>query len=78
MFYGPSGTGKTHAVEAVANELNGLLIHLSPAKLKGTHNMFIKQTNCICEKGPQQGMSVRGLADIHWFNCERFNIDREL
>ena len=35
MLYGPSGAGKTHAVEAVAHELGGLLIHLNPAKLKG-------------------------------------------
>lgn len=35
MLYGPSGTGKTHAVEAVANELGALLIHLTPAKLRG-------------------------------------------
>jgi hypothetical protein len=35
MLYGPSGSGKTHAVEAIAYELGGLLIHLSPAKLKG-------------------------------------------
>ena len=30
MFYGPSGTGKTLAVEAVSHELGGLLIHLTP------------------------------------------------
>jgi SpoVK/Ycf46/Vps4 family AAA+-type ATPase len=35
MLYGPSGSGKTHAVEAVAHELGALLIHLSPAKLRG-------------------------------------------
>lgn len=35
MFYGPSGTGKTLMVEAIANELGALLIHLSPSKLKG-------------------------------------------
>lgn len=35
MLYGPAGAGKTHAVEAVANELGALLIHLTPAKLKG-------------------------------------------
>jgi len=35
MFYGPPGTGKAHAVESIANELNALLIHISPAKLKG-------------------------------------------
>jgi hypothetical protein len=35
MLYGPSGAGKTHAVEAVAHELGALLIHLNPAKLKG-------------------------------------------
>lgn len=35
MLYGPSGAGKTHAVEAVAHELGALLIHLSPAKLRG-------------------------------------------
>lgn len=35
MLYGPSGAGKTHAVEAVAHELGGLLIHLNPAKLRG-------------------------------------------
>lgn len=29
--------GKTHAVEAVAHELGALLIHLSPAKLKGLY-----------------------------------------
>ena len=35
MLYGPSGAGKTHAVEAVAHELGALLIHLNPAKLRG-------------------------------------------
>ena len=35
MLYGPSGTGKTLAVEAVAYELGGLLIHLTPDKLRG-------------------------------------------
>ena len=30
LFYGPSGTGKTLAVEAVTHELGGLLIHLTP------------------------------------------------
>jgi len=35
MLYGPCGSGKTHAVEAVAHELGALLIHLSPSKLKG-------------------------------------------
>lgn len=35
MLYGPSGSGKTHAVEAVTTELGGLLIHLTPAKLRG-------------------------------------------
>eukprot|EP00981_Chlorochromonas_danica_P013134 scaffold5903_cov165-Ochromonas_danica.AAC.9 len=35
MLYGPAGSGKTHAVEAVAHELGALLIHLTPAKLKG-------------------------------------------
>ena len=35
MFYGPSGSGKTMLVQAVANELGALLIHLTPAKLKG-------------------------------------------
>ena len=35
MFYGPSGTGKTLAVEAAANEVGALLIHLSPEKLRG-------------------------------------------
>ena len=35
MFYGPSGSGKTHAVESVAHELGALLLHLSPAKLRG-------------------------------------------
>jgi hypothetical protein len=35
MLYGPGGSGKTHAVEAVAYELGALLIHISPAKLKG-------------------------------------------
>mmetsp|Transcript_1053 Transcript_1053/g.1385 ORF Transcript_1053/g.1385 Transcript_1053/m.1385 type:complete len:443 (+) Transcript_1053:1468-2796(+) len=35
MLYGPAGAGKTHAVEAVANELGALLLHLTPAKLKG-------------------------------------------
>jgi hypothetical protein len=35
MLYGPSGTGKTLAVEAVAQELGALLIHLTPEKLRG-------------------------------------------
>jgi hypothetical protein len=35
MFYGPAGTGKTLAVEIVANELGALLIHVTPEKLKG-------------------------------------------
>ncbi|RYH15223.1 AAA family ATPase, partial [archaeon] len=35
MLYGPAGSGKTHAVEAVAHELGALLIHLTPAKLRG-------------------------------------------
>lgn len=35
MFYGSSGSGKTHAVEAIASELGALLIHLSPDKLRG-------------------------------------------
>jgi len=35
MFYGPSGSGKSHAVDAVANELGALLIHLTPEKLQG-------------------------------------------
>lgn len=35
MLYGPGGAGKTHAVEAVAHELGALLIHLTPAKLRG-------------------------------------------
>jgi hypothetical protein len=35
MLYGPSGAGKTHAVEAIANELGALLIHITPAKLRG-------------------------------------------
>jgi hypothetical protein len=35
MLYGPSGAGKTLAVEAVAYELGGLLIHLTPEKLRG-------------------------------------------
>ena len=30
LFYGPKGTGKTLAVEAVTHELGGLLIHLTP------------------------------------------------
>ena len=30
MFYGPSGTGKTLAVEAVSHELGALMIHLTP------------------------------------------------
>ena len=34
-LYGPSGTGKTHAVESIAHELGGLLIHLTPEKLRG-------------------------------------------
>ena len=40
MLYGPAGAGKTHAVEAVANELGALLLHLTPAKLKVT-NIFM-------------------------------------
>lgn len=35
MFFGPSGSGKTLMVEAVAHELGGLVIHLTPEKLKG-------------------------------------------
>lgn len=35
MFFGPSGSGKTLMVEAVAHELGGLIIHLTPEKLKG-------------------------------------------
>mmetsp|Transcript_22524 Transcript_22524/g.32908 ORF Transcript_22524/g.32908 Transcript_22524/m.32908 type:complete len:897 (-) Transcript_22524:73-2763(-) len=35
MLFGPSGSGKTLMVEAVANELGGLLIHLTPDKLRG-------------------------------------------
>jgi hypothetical protein len=35
MLYGPSGAGKTLAVEAVAYELGALLIHLTPEKLRG-------------------------------------------
>lgn len=29
------GSGKTHMVEAIANELNALLIHITPSKLRG-------------------------------------------
>jgi AAA+ superfamily predicted ATPase len=32
MFYGPSGTGKTLAVEAVSHELGALMIHLTPGR----------------------------------------------
>jgi IQ and AAA domain-containing protein len=35
MFFGPSGSGKTLMVEAVAHELGGLVIHLTPEKLRG-------------------------------------------
>lgn len=35
MLYGPSGSGKTHTVEAIAHELDALLIYLNPTKLKG-------------------------------------------
>ena len=35
MFFGPSGSGKTLMVEAVAHELGGLIIHLTPEKLRG-------------------------------------------
>lgn len=35
MLFGPSGSGKTLMVEAVAHELGGLLIHLTPDKLRG-------------------------------------------
>jgi IQ and AAA domain-containing protein len=35
MFFGPSGAGKTLMVEAVAHELGGLVIHLTPEKLRG-------------------------------------------
>lgn len=35
MLFGPSGSGKTLMVEAVAHELGGLMIHLTPEKLKG-------------------------------------------
>lgn len=34
MFYGPSGTGKTLAVEAVSHELGALLIHLTPGDIR--------------------------------------------
>ena len=35
MLYGAPGTGKTLAVEIIANELGGLLIHITPEKVKG-------------------------------------------
>ena len=47
MFYGPSGTGKTFMAEAVASELGGLFIHLSPAKLRGEFSGKVGPTKLI-------------------------------
>lgn len=40
MLYGPAGAGKTHAVEAVANELGAMLIHIDPEKINKLRNVF--------------------------------------
>lgn len=41
LFYGPRGTGKTLAVEAVTHELGGLLIHLTPGDTHHTSYYII-------------------------------------
>ena len=72
MFYGPSGTGKTLMAEAIASELGGLLIHLSPAKLRGEFSGKVGPTKLIhmvftVAKDPTMQPCVIYLDD-----CEQF------
>ena len=35
LLYGPKGCGKTSLVQAIANEVNAVVINLSPSRLNG-------------------------------------------
>ena len=47
MMYGPSGSGKTLVVNAIANEINGIVFDLSPKSLNGKFEGKSSQTKLI-------------------------------
>ena len=47
MFYGPSGSGKSLAISAIANEVNGIIFDLSPVRLRGKFEGKSAQTKLI-------------------------------
>jgi SpoVK/Ycf46/Vps4 family AAA+-type ATPase len=38
LFYGPTGTGKTMVVRAIAHETKSIVFNLSPASIDGQYN----------------------------------------